>query len=194
MGSKLPTTLLRRPTLAGAISSTSPPSTNSPRLSSPIIPINQVRHATFVPRHRRPYQFTQLVQLSDGSTYTVRTTSPQALYKSAKDSRNHILWQPSNSSLKNVEVDEAGKLAAFRERYGRAWDADAAPAAGTPEASEAPEKKDEPAAPVTEEVIDPFDSLTDLISGFATQNEKADMSGLSAKEQAKKEKFSKKKK
>lgn len=63
------------------------------------------------------------MQLSDGSTYTVRTASPLALYKSTKDTRNHALWNPNEKSLQNVEVDEAGKLAAFRGRFGRGWDA-----------------------------------------------------------------------
>ncbi|KAH9909938.1 hypothetical protein F4778DRAFT_713455 [Xylariomycetidae sp. FL2044] len=82
------------------------------------------RAADMIRRPKRPYTFTQLVQLSDGSTYTMRTTSPVALYRSQKDTRNHILWQPSEKSLQNVEVDEAGKLAAFRERFGRDWDAE----------------------------------------------------------------------
>ncbi|KAH7033082.1 uncharacterized protein B0I36DRAFT_361800 [Microdochium trichocladiopsis] len=80
------------------------------------------RAADIIRRPRRPYQFTQLVQLSDGSTYTMRTSSPLAMYKSTKDTRNHLTWQPSDRSLKSVEVDEAGKLAAFRERFGRAFD------------------------------------------------------------------------
>lgn len=54
----------------------------------------------------------------------MRTTAPTALYKSTKDTRNHVLWQPSDRTLRNVEVDEAGKLAAFRERFGRGWDAE----------------------------------------------------------------------
>lgn len=150
---KLPTSILYRPSLAAAgLSSSSssssclPQTTLSPtataaqqncpaRLSTPRLRSQQQqqrRHASFVARPRRPYTFTQLVQLSDGSTFTVRTTSPQALYKSAKDSRNHILWQPSEKSLRNLEVDEAGKLAAFRERYGNAWNLDGpgAPAPG----------------------------------------------------------------
>jgi hypothetical protein len=90
---------------------------------------HQVRHAAYVKRPSRPYHFTQLVQLSDGSTYTMRTTSPAALYKAQKDTRNHMLWQPSDPSLRNVEVDEAGRLAAFRERFGSAFDAQGAPAA-----------------------------------------------------------------
>lgn len=82
----------------------------------------QVRHATEVARPKRPYTFTQVVQLSDGSTYTTRSTSPLPVYRSTKDTRNHLTWQPSESSLKNVEVDEAGKLASFRGRFGVQYD------------------------------------------------------------------------
>ncbi|KAK3297216.1 uncharacterized protein B0H64DRAFT_120899 [Chaetomium fimeti] len=236
---KLPSTLLRRPSLAGYLPSTSPalphhtPTTAGGLLSTPqkkAAAAGQVRHATFVPRSRRPYQFTQLVQLSDGSTFTVRTTSPLALYRSAKDSRNHILWQPTEKSLRNVEVDEAGKLAAFRERYGSSWDLDApttaagadapgagaaAPGAGDAAAASkeggekgpavekkgaAEEKGDkkqvdakeakpaaaqEPAEAAAS--ADPFDSLVDLISTYASED-KNTKGGLSAKDQARKEK------
>ncbi|KAF4591912.1 ribosomal protein YmL36 precursor, mitochondrial [Ophiocordyceps camponoti-floridani] len=65
----------------------------------------------------------QLVQLSDGSSYTVRTTSPNPLYRPAKDTRNTRLWQPSDEALSNSEDDEAGSLALFRQRYGRSFDA-----------------------------------------------------------------------
>jgi len=150
----------------------------------------QVRHATFVPRHRRPYQFTQLVQLSDGSTFTARTTMPAALYKSTKDTRNHILWQPSEKSLRNVEVDEAGKLAAFRDRFGHGWDLEAKKE-GEEEAASAAAPADQPAAePAAPREDDAFDSLVDLISGYAAKDQNK-FGGLTAKEQ---EKLSKKKK
>ena len=113
---------------------------------------SQVRHATFISRPRRPYTFTQLVQLSDGSTYTMRTTSPQPLYRASKDTRNTLLWQPSEKSLRNLELDEAGKLAAFRERFGRAYDASSgAEGAGDDSASAAD------------------DGFADLITGYAPQ-------------------------
>lgn len=83
----------------------------------------QIRHATMIPRARRPYTFTQLIQLSDGSTYTMRTTSPQALYRTTHDTRNTLFWQPRDKSLRNVELDEAGKLSSFRQRFGRGFDA-----------------------------------------------------------------------
>ncbi|KAE9379544.1 hypothetical protein N431DRAFT_301351, partial [Stipitochalara longipes BDJ] len=85
----------------------------------------QIRHASLLKRPHRPYQFTQLVTLSDGSTYTQRTTSPQPIFRSTKDTRNHPLWQPSMTSLRNIEEDEAGRLRAFRLRFGRGWDAEA---------------------------------------------------------------------
>ena len=100
------------------------PTTTTP--SHNLTPTTQTRNATFVRRPRRPYTFTQLIQLSDGSTYTARSTSPQTLYRSAKDTRNALLWQPSERSLRNVELDEAGKLAAFRERFGHAFEKESA--------------------------------------------------------------------
>ena len=84
----------------------------------------QRRNATFLRRPIRPYTFTQLTILSDGSSYLSRTTSPLPVYRSTKDSRNHPLWQPSLDSLRNVEQDEAGRLRAFREKFGRGWDLD----------------------------------------------------------------------
>lgn len=129
-----------------------------------------------MPRSRRPYTFTQLVQLSDGSTYTMRTTSPAAIFRSTKDTRNHALWQPSDSSLRNVEVDEAGKLAAFRARFGRSWDVDA------PESKEEVEAS---GAEKGEETGMDYDTFADLISGYAIkEGEQKSGGGLSAKEQA----------
>lgn len=86
----------------------------------------QVRHATLLRRPKRPYTFTQLVTLSDGSTFLHRTTSPAPVYKSTKDQRNTPLWNPSSQKLLNVEEDEAGKLRAFRAKFGRGWDAETA--------------------------------------------------------------------
>ncbi|KAK4138548.1 hypothetical protein BT67DRAFT_437878 [Trichocladium antarcticum] len=215
---KLPATVLRRPSLAAGCLASSTSHTAAaaarahlPHPSSPSAQsgAGQVRHATFVPRSRRPYQFTQLVQLSDGSTFTVRTTSPAALYRSGKDSRNHMLWQPTEKSLRNVEVDEAGKLAAFRERYGKAWDLEGfkedggpakaaaaktaagdAPAAAATATAETKTTDARAAEPAQEE--DPFGSLVDLISEYATEDKNI-KGGLSAKDQARKEKSAKKK-
>ncbi|KAK3328303.1 hypothetical protein B0T19DRAFT_186721 [Cercophora scortea] len=196
--SKLPTAVLTRP--RALLSS----STTSTTTSNPLLHRQQnrpqIRHATFVPRDRRPYQFTQLVQLSDGSTFTVRTTMPTALYKSTKDSRNHMLWQPQEKSLRNVEVDEAGKLAAFRERFGRGWDIEAKPEEEQQQqqqqqATEGQGEVTQAQAKESEE--DPFDSLVDLISGYAAKDAdnaaRNTKGGLTAKEQEKAERASGKK-
>ena len=198
---KLPSTLLRRPSVAlGSLPTPSHlPHTPLASQQPPTCLSSQVRHATYVLRSRRPYQFTQLVQQSDGSTFTVRTTSPVALYKSDKDTRNHMLWQPTNKSLRNVEVDEAGKLAAFRGRYGAGWDlggpAGGDAAEGKPGKKEGGDKVEVAATPAKAEepaAADPFESLVDLISSYAT-DDKNIQGGLSAKDQARKDKSSKKK-
>ncbi|KAG6301128.1 hypothetical protein E4U09_005820 [Claviceps aff. purpurea] len=125
----------------------------------------QVRHATFIERPRRPYTFTQLVTLSDGSTYTMRTTSPASVYRSTKDSRNTLLWQPTDRSLRNVELDEAGKLAAFRERFGRAFDA--SQSLEKEEGQEQEQGQKASAAPAEDEPAE--DDFTDLITAYATE-------------------------
>ncbi|KAJ5884157.1 hypothetical protein N7504_011729 [Penicillium tannophilum] len=77
--------------------------------------------------------------LSDGSAFTHRTTSPAPVYRSARDTRNSLLWTPLSSKLMNVEDDEAGRLAAFRSRFGRSFDA-SAPAEEDPAAAKAQEE------------------------------------------------------
>ncbi|KAF2214428.1 hypothetical protein CERZMDRAFT_9316, partial [Cercospora zeae-maydis SCOH1-5] len=84
----------------------------------------QVRHATLLRRPRRPYTFTQLVTLSDGSTFLHRTTNPAPVYRSSKDTKNSVMWNPSSQKLLNVEEDEAGRLRKFRQRFGRGYDAE----------------------------------------------------------------------
>lgn len=140
--------------------------------SSSTLPItstltHQIRHATLLKRPIRPYTFTQLVTLSDGSTYLTRSTSPAPIYRSTKDTRNHPLWQPSLDSLRNVENDEAGRLSAFRERYGRGWD-------GEMEKKEGEEGEIKDAAAEKKPAY--MDSLMDLISGGA-QRDSASMKG-----------------
>lgn len=146
---KLPTALLPRslPSTTSTSSTTTPLFTcsathrptfpsSSPSSPSPFAlpgrPTQQVRHATEVLRPKRPFTWTQVVQLSDGSTYTSRSTHPVPVYRSTKDSRNHLRWQPTEASLQNVEVDEAGKLASFRKRFGEAFDAAQGPVAPAP--------------------------------------------------------------
>ncbi|KAL2820223.1 hypothetical protein BDW59DRAFT_150903 [Aspergillus cavernicola] len=128
----------------------------------------QCRHATLLRRPKRPYTFTQLITLSDGSTFTHRTTSPLPIYRSTRDTRNSILWNPSSSKLRNVEEDEAGRLAAFRARFGRGWDANTPVEAGAGGDDKA--KKDAEAAAVAAAAAEEEDdNLLDLISSFGQE-------------------------
>ena len=88
----------------------------------PVVQYQQRRYANVIRRPHRPTLLPQIVVLSDGSTYTQLSTSPRGIVRSTKDVRNHPLWNPRVARLTEVEDDDAGKLRAFRERYGRVWD------------------------------------------------------------------------
>ena len=181
MAARLPSTLARRPTtpLVAAFGALTPQTTATAATAvsaTAVLQQTQTRNANIIRRPKRPYMFTQLVQLSDGSTYSMRTTSPHALYKSSKDPRNHVLWQPSEKSLQNVEVDEAGKLAAFRDRYGRGWDAQTAQhaeeeAAVAVAADDAGGEPGTAANRVRSGRTPAYDPLGDLISSYAAAPE-----------------------
>ncbi|KNC97442.1 uncharacterized protein SPPG_07363 [Spizellomyces punctatus DAOM BR117] len=65
-----------------------------------------------------PPLFHQTIVHSDGSTFTLRTTSPRPLLKLTKDARNHPLWNPAL----NVLDDQSGELAKFERRFGEVAD------------------------------------------------------------------------
>ncbi|PYI18382.1 hypothetical protein BO86DRAFT_385004 [Aspergillus japonicus CBS 114.51] len=126
---------------------------------------SQCRHATLLRRPKRPYQFTQLITMSDGSTFTHRTSSPLPIYRSTRDTRNSLMWNPSSSRLASLEKDEAGRLAAFRAKFGRGFDTNAAAAV-----SEADKKAEAEAAQAAQaEAEEEDDNLLDLISSFGQQ-------------------------
>ncbi|KAI0397081.1 hypothetical protein F5Y17DRAFT_30817 [Xylariaceae sp. FL0594] len=193
MATRLPCALPRRPTVSSTFNPLSAHTSTAYQAPSHT-PLSHTpsRAATLIKRPRRPYSFTQIVQLSDGSTYTMRTHSPIAMYKSTKDPRNHLLWNPNEKSLQGLEIDEAGKLAAFRSRFGRSWDAEvpSAEASATDEAAGAAARKHKKtAAPVATKTEQTHDALADLIAGYAVG-----MAELPAATKAKKEETSSKKK
>ena len=136
-------------------------------VATPPAPITQCRYATLLRRPKRPYTFTQLVTLSDGSTYLHRTTSPAPVYRSSKDTRNTPLWNPSSQKLLNMETDEAGKLRAFREKFGRGWDASKAKESDEILAGEAVGEQGMEEGREEEEE----DNLMDLISNYGQEAE-----------------------
>lgn len=72
------------------------------------------------------------------------------------------MWNPSSSRLASLEQDEAGRLAAFRAKFGRGFDTNTAPAG-----SEAEKTAEAEAAQAEAEEED--DNLLDLISSFGQQ-------------------------
>ncbi|CAI2177892.1 4079_t:CDS:1 [Funneliformis geosporum] len=64
----------------------------------------------------RPELFTQQIVLTNGATYTLRTTSPKPQIKLIRDTRNHPLWNPSKYSQELD--DESGQLSKFIKRFG----------------------------------------------------------------------------
>ena len=137
--------------------------------SIPLLPRPQCRHATLLRRPKRPYTFTQLVALSDGSTYLHRTTSPAPVYRSTKDTRNVPLWNPSSQKLLSFEADEAGRLRAFRAKFGRGWDAASGAIAVAERGGDA--EGDAGRELVVEEAKEEDDNLMDLISGYTEEGE-----------------------
>ncbi|OMH82854.1 54S ribosomal protein L36, mitochondrial [Zancudomyces culisetae] len=59
--------------------------------------------------------FRQKIILSDGSTFTLHSTSPKSVIKLAKDTRNHPLWNPQ---YKLDLQDEGGHLSRFNKKFG----------------------------------------------------------------------------
>ncbi|KAI8592314.1 hypothetical protein BDZ88DRAFT_407560 [Geranomyces variabilis] len=78
-----------------------------------------IRHAStskippLRPTGVNPPLFHQTIVHSDGSTFTLRSTSPRSLLKLTKDARNHALWNPAL----NVIDDQSGELARFEKRF-----------------------------------------------------------------------------
>jgi hypothetical protein len=94
------------------------------------------------------------------------------VYRSTRDTRNAPLWNPSSKELLNVEEDEAGRLAGFRARFGRGFDAgrEHSPSTETADTTEANRKKTEE----KERAVDA--SLED--NGFSEEEEDANLLDL----------------
>ncbi|CAG8485253.1 8102_t:CDS:1 [Diversispora eburnea] len=63
----------------------------------------------------RPELLTQQIILTNGATYTIRTTSPKPLIKLIKDTRNHPLWNPTSG---DSALDVTGQLSKFTKKFG----------------------------------------------------------------------------
>lgn len=64
------------------------------------------------------HKFEQVIELSDGSTIKRQSQFPRLEWKYLSDQRNTPLWNPSFPDLQAQKLDEAGRLAKFRKRFG----------------------------------------------------------------------------
>lgn len=77
------------------------------------------------------------------------------------------MWNPSSQKLSNQEQDEAGRLAAFRLRFGRRFDAVDVETGGDKKAEgKKGEVEGKEQLQLQEEVNEEDENLLDLITGF----------------------------
>ncbi|KAL0074324.1 hypothetical protein J3Q64DRAFT_1772586 [Phycomyces blakesleeanus] len=83
--------------------------------------LTQVRHASTASKSVKPEIFLQTIVMSNGATFSVRTTSPvRAQIRLTKDTRNHPLWNPA--MLKAGLTEESERLTKFQKRFGESAD------------------------------------------------------------------------
>ncbi|KAF9415578.1 hypothetical protein BGZ94_000057 [Podila epigama] len=65
---------------------------------------------------KSPELFDQTVVLSNGATFTLRTSSPRSQLRLTRDTRNHPLWNPE---LRGTSTgDDSGQLSKFAKKFG----------------------------------------------------------------------------
>lgn len=79
------------------------------------------------------------------------------------------MWNPSSQRLQSAEEDEAGRLAAFRSKYGRAWDTTAVKDKGE-DGAEALAAEDTQGGEIAHEQDEEEDNLLDLISSYGVDD------------------------
>ncbi|KEF63736.1 uncharacterized protein A1O9_01714 [Exophiala aquamarina CBS 119918] len=105
----------------------------------------------------------------------MRTTSPVPVYRSTRDTRNAPLWNPTSKDLLSVEDDEAGRLAGFRARFGRSFDAASTTATATTtktdDAVEDPVETD-PVKAAVDSQVDTKGHSTEALPGHARRKQR----------------------
>jgi len=64
--------------------------------------------------YRKPQVFEQTIVLTDGSTFTLTSTTPRKIYRLTRDKFNHPLW---NGRRHGDEEDANKQLAKFRRSF-----------------------------------------------------------------------------
>ncbi|KAJ1305637.1 hypothetical protein OPQ81_000634 [Rhizoctonia solani] len=72
----------------------------TPRLPNPVVPT-----------------YPQTVFLSDGSSFTHRTTAPRSVVRLTRDITNNPVWQPGLEARAGEEEDLSGRLGRYKRRF-----------------------------------------------------------------------------
>ncbi|KAG8685041.1 hypothetical protein FRC11_011210 [Ceratobasidium sp. 423] len=72
----------------------------TPRLPNPVVPT-----------------YPQTVFLSDGSSFTHRTTAPRSVVRLTRDITNNPVWQPGMEARAGEEEDLSGRLGRYKRRF-----------------------------------------------------------------------------
>ncbi|KAB5588265.1 hypothetical protein CTheo_8291 [Ceratobasidium theobromae] len=75
-------------------------SPKTPQLPNPVIPT-----------------YPQTVFLSDGSSFTHRTTAPRSVVRLTRDISNNPVWQPGIEARAGEEDDLSGRLGRYKRRF-----------------------------------------------------------------------------
>ncbi|KAF8595186.1 hypothetical protein BDV93DRAFT_501441 [Ceratobasidium sp. AG-I] len=61
--------------------------------------------------------YPQTVFLSDGSSFTHRTTTPRSIVRLTRDITNNPVWQPGQEARAGEEEDLSGRLGRYKRRF-----------------------------------------------------------------------------
>ncbi|KAG8787470.1 hypothetical protein FRC12_015541 [Ceratobasidium sp. 428] len=61
--------------------------------------------------------YPQTVYLSDGSSFTHRTTAPRSVVRLTRDITNNPVWQPGQEARAGEEEDLSGRLGRYKRRF-----------------------------------------------------------------------------
>ncbi|KAG9087245.1 hypothetical protein FS749_003060 [Ceratobasidium sp. UAMH 11750] len=98
--SKLPNLARARHSVSGSPYGRTHLIPTTPKLPNPVVPT-----------------YPQTVFLSDGSSFTHRTTAPRSIVRLTRDITNNPVWQPGLEARAGEEEDLSGRLGRYKRRF-----------------------------------------------------------------------------
>lgn len=97
---KIPKSTRGRHSVAGPEYSRTHLVSKTPSLPNPVVPT-----------------YPQTVFLSDGSSFTHRTTTPRSIVRLTRDITNNPVWQPGQEARAGEEEDLSGRLGRYKRKF-----------------------------------------------------------------------------